>query len=84
MRIHQAVAQKLGSEILEGKYPPESLFPGEIEHSAFLNVSRTPYREAIRTLVAKGLLLVLAVAIGQWRMAMSERNQARLAASGGM
>ncbi len=56
MRIHQAVAQKLGSEILEGKYPPESLFPGEIEHSAFLNVSRTPYREAIRTLVAKGLL----------------------------
>ena len=34
-------------------------------------------------LVAKGLLLVLAVAIGQWRMATSEKQQARLTASGG-
>lgn len=34
-------------------------------------------------LVAKGLLLVLAVAIGQWRMAQSERVQARLTAAGG-
>jgi ribose/xylose/arabinose/galactoside ABC-type transport system permease subunit len=33
-------------------------------------------------LVAKGLLLVLAVAIGQWRMAASEARQARLAAGG--
>ncbi len=34
-------------------------------------------------LVAKGLLLVLAVAIGQWRMAASETRQARLTAAGG-
>lgn len=34
-------------------------------------------------LVAKGLLLVIAVAIGQWRIARSEKAQARLAASGG-
>jgi ribose transport system permease protein/L-arabinose transport system permease protein len=34
-------------------------------------------------LVAKGLLLVVAVAIGQWRMAMAERRQARLTAAGG-
>ncbi|MGQ7844742.1 ABC transporter permease [Granulosicoccus sp. 3-233] len=33
-------------------------------------------------LVAKGLLLVLAVAIGQWRMAHAERVQARLTAAG--
>ena len=33
-------------------------------------------------LVAKGLLLVVAVAIGQWRAALSERSQARQAASG--
>jgi len=34
-------------------------------------------------LVAKGLLLVLAVAIGQWRMASAEARQAKLTASGG-
>jgi ribose/xylose/arabinose/galactoside ABC-type transport system permease subunit len=34
-------------------------------------------------LVAKGLLLVLAVAIGQWRQAVSERRQARAAAERG-
>lgn len=34
-------------------------------------------------LVAKGLLLVIAVAIGQWRIARSEKTQARIAASGG-
>lgn len=34
-------------------------------------------------LVAKGLLLVVAVAIGQWRMAASEARQARLTAAGG-
>ncbi|MCV6822987.1 MULTISPECIES: ABC transporter permease [Halocynthiibacter] len=33
-------------------------------------------------LVAKGLLLVLAVAIGQWRLARSEKQQAKLAAAG--
>ncbi len=33
-------------------------------------------------LVAKGLLLVIAVGIGQWRMAMSERSQARATAGG--
>lgn len=34
-------------------------------------------------LVAKGLLLVLAVAIGQWRMASAEARQAKLTAAGG-
>ncbi len=34
-------------------------------------------------LVAKGLLLVLAVAIGQWRMASAEKRQAKLTAAGG-
>ncbi len=33
-------------------------------------------------LVAKGLLLVLAVAIGQWRMARAEKAQAKLTAQG--
>ena len=34
-------------------------------------------------LVAKGALLVVAVAISQWRMAHAERGQAKAAAAGG-
>jgi DNA-binding FadR family transcriptional regulator len=55
-RIHQAIARKLGTAILTGQYKPGESFEGEIEQSVALGVSRTPYREAIRILVAKGLL----------------------------
>jgi DNA-binding FadR family transcriptional regulator len=56
LRIHQAIARQLGTAILTGDYQPGDTLTGEIEHSHALGVSRTPYREAIRTLVAKGLL----------------------------
>lgn len=56
LRIHQAIARQLGTAILNGEYQPGDTLTGEIEHSHALGVSRTPYREAIRTLVAKGLL----------------------------
>lgn len=56
LRIHQAIARQLGTAILSGEYQPGDTLTGEIEHSQALGVSRTPYREAIRTLVAKGLL----------------------------
>ena len=56
MRIHQTVAQTLGTAILSGDFQPGDHLPGEIEQSAMLGVSRTAYREAIRILVAKGLL----------------------------
>lgn len=56
LRIHQAVARQLGIAILSGEYRPGDSLPGEIEQAAALNVSRTPYREAVRILVAKGLL----------------------------
>jgi DNA-binding FadR family transcriptional regulator len=55
-RIHQAIARTLGTAILNGRYQPGDSFEGEIEQSLALGVSRTPYREAIRILVAKGLL----------------------------
>jgi DNA-binding FadR family transcriptional regulator len=55
-RIHQAIARSLGSAILAGEYLPGNGFGGEIERSLALGVSRTAYREAIRILVAKGLI----------------------------
>jgi DNA-binding FadR family transcriptional regulator len=56
LRIHQEIARKLGIKILSGKLRPGAAFEGEIERSAALGVSRTAYREAIRILIAKGLL----------------------------
>jgi len=55
-RIHQAIARTLGTAILSGKMQPGAAFDGEIEQALALGVSRTPYREAIRILVAKGLV----------------------------
>ena len=56
LRIHQTVARELGTAILSGVYKPGDSLEGEIERSLALGVSRTAYREAIRILVAKGLL----------------------------
>ncbi len=56
LRIHQALARKLGIAILSGEYAPGEAFGGEIEQSEALGLSRTAYREAMRILTAKGLL----------------------------
>ena len=56
LRIHQALARKIGIAILSGEIPPGGILGGEIEQSEANHVSRTSYREAIRILVAKGLL----------------------------
>ncbi|KEQ53645.1 GntR domain protein [Sphingobium chlorophenolicum] len=56
LRIHQAIARQLGTAILTGVHKPGELFEGEIEASERLRVSRTAYREAVRILVAKGML----------------------------
>ena len=56
LRIHQSIAQQIGSEILRGNLQPGAALDGEVEQAGTLGVSRTAYREAIRTLVAKGLL----------------------------
>ena len=56
LRIHQALAHDLGTDILTGKYQPGDAFVGEVESSEQLKVSRSAYREAIRILIAKGLL----------------------------
>jgi DNA-binding FadR family transcriptional regulator len=56
LRIHQSIARQLGMSILTGKIRPGETLGGEIEESNALGISRTAYREAIRILIAKGLL----------------------------
>jgi DNA-binding FadR family transcriptional regulator len=56
LRIHQSIARDIGTAILAGRHRPGELFEGEIEASERLGVSRTAYREAIRILIAKGML----------------------------
>jgi DNA-binding FadR family transcriptional regulator len=56
LRIHQAIARQVGTAILTGQYAPGDVLGGEIEASERLGVSRTAYREAIRMLIAKGLI----------------------------
>lgn len=56
LRIHQSIARQLGTAILTGHYAPGDNLGGEIEASERLGVSRTAYREAIRILIAKGLI----------------------------
>lgn len=51
-----AIARKIGITILSGKIEQGAQLDGEIEASQASGVSRTAYREAIRILVAKGLL----------------------------
>jgi DNA-binding FadR family transcriptional regulator len=55
-RIHGTTARTIGVAILSGVYPPGHAFLGEIEQAEELGISRTAYREAVRILVAKGLV----------------------------
>lgn len=56
LRIHQAIARQIGMEILSGTLVPGENLGGEIEKSEALGISRTAYREAMRMLIAKGLV----------------------------
>ncbi len=56
LRIHQLMARDLGIAIVSGKFKPGDNLGGEVERSETLGVSRTAYREAMRILVAKGLV----------------------------
>lgn len=55
-RLHGAIAHKLGTDILSGKYLPGDVLPGEVAFAEELKVSRSAYREAIQALTAKGLV----------------------------
>lgn len=53
---HDTIADALGAAILAGELAPGQGLESEAEASAIRNVSRGSYREAIRTLAAKGLV----------------------------
>lgn len=55
-RPHNHTAQLLGAKILSGELPPGHTLANEEEASVSLSVSRSAYREALRTLAAKGLV----------------------------
>ena len=56
LRIPGTIARDLGVKILSGKVAPGTVLDGEIAASGHRKVSRSAYREAVRILVAKGLV----------------------------
>lgn len=56
IRIPMKIAAEIGSRIVSGDLPPGTVLEGEVEASNKRNVSRLAYREALRTLIAKGLV----------------------------
>ncbi len=57
LRLHGTIARDLGIRIVSGRVAPGTILEGEIESSMRLGVSRSAYREAVRILAAKGLVL---------------------------
>lgn len=55
-RLHGAIAHKLGTAIVSGKYAPGDTLSGEVAFAEELEVSRSAYREAVQVLTAKGLV----------------------------
>src|SRR6185295_820757 len=56
LRIPGLIARDLGVKIVSGMLRPGSILDGEVEASDQRKVSRSAYREAVRILVAKGLV----------------------------
>jgi DNA-binding GntR family transcriptional regulator len=56
--LHDAVLNQLRDMIIEGKLPPGARI-NEVQIGASLGVSRTPLREAIKSLASEGLVDVL-------------------------
>ncbi|KSV71896.1 hypothetical protein N183_27345 [Sinorhizobium sp. Sb3] len=54
--VHMSLADDIGLSIVRGDYPPGTILPNETQWTEIFNVSRTAVREAIKILMAKGLL----------------------------
>jgi DNA-binding FadR family transcriptional regulator len=56
-RLHGSIARRLGVAIVSGRIKPGKTLGNEIDSSEQMSVSRTAYREAVRILAAKGLVV---------------------------
>ena len=56
-KLHDQIAIRLGTDIVTGRFAEGSILPTEAEATETFGVSRTSYREAIRNLAGKGLLV---------------------------
>jgi DNA-binding FadR family transcriptional regulator len=56
LRIPGAIAHDLGIKIVSGRFKPGTVLEGEVAASGQRKVSRSAYREAMRILIAKGLV----------------------------
>jgi DNA-binding FadR family transcriptional regulator len=54
--VHGQIAERIGIDIVRGDIAPGDPIPSEMRICEMLGVSRTVVREAIRTLIGKGLL----------------------------
>lgn len=54
--VHATVANEIGSRIVRGDYAPGAVLPNEAQWAQIFDVSRSAVREAIKMLMAKGLL----------------------------
>ena len=65
LSVHASLAGEIGLRIVRGDYPPGTILPNEAKWSETFNVSRSAVREAIKMLMAKGLL-ASRPKIGSW------------------
>ncbi len=56
LKIHLRVGDQLGLAVVRGDFPAGGVLPPEVKLCEMLGVSRTAMREAIRGLIAKGLI----------------------------
>ncbi|MDV6330911.1 FadR/GntR family transcriptional regulator [Asticcacaulis sp. 201] len=55
-RLAGSFARRLAIDILSGVYKPGDILPHQLDSSEALQISRTPYREALKILTAKGFV----------------------------
>jgi DNA-binding FadR family transcriptional regulator len=59
LKLHGQIAREVAGSILAGRYRPGEILEGEVASCQQLRVSRTTYREAMKIVMAKGLVTMV-------------------------